>query len=360
MENINDLAEVQSTAHIGTCKWDLVENKLTCSDEIYRIFGWEPGEVEASFDTFIDRIHPDDVDRLKQDFQDAIDGKNNFVNEHRIIRVDGKERVILTRGIVHYDDNGKPLKLIGMDHDITERKRVEEKVQVYQKKLQSLASELSLSEERERRRIATELHDYIGQSLAISRIKLKTLQESGSSADLDQSLEEILKLIEQAIKHTRSLMFELSPPMLYDLGFESAIEWLTEQINKQHGISTFFKDDKHSKPLDDEIGVVLFQAVRELLVNVVKHGQASSAKVSIRKDGNNIRIDVKDDGIGFDTSKTGSYEGETGGFGLFNIRERLSYLGGSLKIKSKSGKGTFVTLVAPLKKEEVDSKDSVR
>jgi signal transduction histidine kinase len=220
-----------------------------------------------------------------------------------------------------------------------------------EKQLRSLASKLSLTEERERRRIATDLHDYIGQKLAITKIKLGSLQESLSSTDYSKELKEIKQLIEESIKYARSLMSELSPPILYELGFEAAIEWLTEQISKQHDISCSFKDDKRYKPLADEIRGVLFQGVRELLNNIVKYAQAQNAKVSICKDSNSLRIDVKDDGIGFDVSKIYTYENVERGFGLFNIRERLNYLGGSVKIKSKPGHGTHVTLTAQLKSE---------
>jgi PAS domain S-box-containing protein len=258
------------------------------------------------------------------------------------------------------DTSGKIHQVSEIVIDITERKKVEKKLRDYQKKLRSLTSELSLAEEQERRRIATDLHDYIGQSLAISKIKLRALQDEASSADFSKSLKEIQKLVDQAIKYARSLMSDLSPPILYELGFEAAVEWLAEKIYKQHGILCSFEDDRCSKPLDDEVRVVLFQAVRELLINIAKHGQARNANVLVKKNGNKIRIDVEDDGVGFDRSKVSFYGDDTGGFGLFNIRERLDYLGGHLRIKSKPGHGTRVTLTAPLKSVEGITKKKVK
>ncbi|MCX5719401.1 MAG: ATP-binding protein [Nitrospirae bacterium] len=152
------------------------------------------------------------------------------------------------------------------------------------------------------------------------------------------------------------MIFELSPPILYELGIEAAVEWLAEQIKEQHNIMVEFEDDNQSKPLDDDIRVLLFQAVRELLVNVVKHSQAHKAKVSVQKDGGNIRIHVEDNGIGFDSSKIYSYSDRTRGFGLFSIRERLDYLGGYFTIASEPGYGTRVTLGAPLK----NNKESIK
>ncbi len=124
-----------------------------------------------------------------------------------------------------------------MIRDITERKASEEKIRVYEEQLRSLASELTLLEERERRRIANDLHDHIGQNLALSKIKLGELRASVSSS-LVKPLHEIHGLIEQTIQYTRSLTFELSPPILYELGFEAAVEWLAEQIQEKHGISS--------------------------------------------------------------------------------------------------------------------------
>ena len=229
----------------------------------------------------------------------------------------------------------------------TERKRAEETLKESQ--LRSLASELSLAEERKRRRIATALHEGVCQTLAVSKIKLGVLRESASSAGLAEPLDEVCEFIDQSIQDTRALSLELSPPILYELGFEAAVAWLAEQIQEQHGILTDVEDDRQPKPLDNDVPVVLFQAVRELLTNVVKHAQACNAKVSLQREDDNIRIRVEDDGVGFDSSKMGLHKDEIDGFGLFSIRERLEHLGGNFEIESEVGHGTWVTLVAPLK-----------
>ena len=233
--------------------------------------------------------------------------------------------------------------------EIAERKGAQEQLLNYQGQLQSLASELSLAEERERRRVATALHDNIGQSLALSKIKLGTLGEMASSTDITEPLEEIRKLIEETIQSTRSLTSELSPPVLYELGFEAAVEWLGEQFQKQHGILFSTEMDDQQKPLKDDIRILLFSAVRELLINVAKHAQASRTKISIWRNCDTIRVKVEDDGIGFNGFKNGSSVSRNGGFGLFSIRERLNHLGGHLEIESEPDRGTRVTLAAPLK-----------
>ena len=249
--------------------------------------------------------------------------------------------------------DGTLLYYEGTVEDITEQKKAEEKIQSYQKQLRSLASDLSLAEEQERRRIATMLHDHIGQILAISKIKLGALLQSAAHDGFLEQLEEVREHVEQAIQYTRSLTFELSPPILYDLGLESALEWLTEQIKEQHGISCDFETDNTPKPVRDEIRIVLFSAVRELLMNVAKHALAKTAKVTIRRVNENIVVHVADNGTGFTVSKMNFYLDENKGFGLFSIRERLRHLGGQMDVRSAKGRGTRVILTAPLAMEKV-------
>jgi PAS domain S-box-containing protein len=263
-------------------------------------------------------------------------------------RHDGKIIWVRESARIVQDADGRALYYDSAVEDITERKRTEENIRTYQEQLRSLASQLSLVEEQERRRIATELHDRIGQTLAICKIRLGLLRESASSTDLAGSLDKISELIAQTIQDTRALTFELSSPILYELGLEAAVEWLTEHIQEQHGILSDFEDDRQPKPLEDDIRVLLFKVVRELLINVVKHAQARHVKVSMIRDDGNIQITVTDDGAGFDTSKIYRWN-MAEGFGLFSIRERLEHLGGYLEIVSQPGHGTRVTLVAPLK-----------
>jgi len=230
-----------------------------------------------------------------------------------------------------------------LEQEIEERKQVENR-------LRHLASELSLAEERERRRIATNLHDRIGQTLSICKLKLESLQEAKPLNRHSELIDEVRELVDQTIKNTRLLTFELSPPALYMLGLEAALEGLANQIQDQHGILCDFEDYGESAHLDDDVRAVLFQAVRELLFNVVKHAQADSVKVSAWKCDGEVRINVEDDGIGFDTSQLTPQTYKTDGFGLFIISERLDYIGGYLEISSEPGRGTLVALTAPLRR----------
>lgn len=221
----------------------------------------------------------------------------------------------------------------------------EEKLVTYWDQLRSLASELVLAEERERRRIATDLHDRIGQNLATVKMKL-----GQACADVsDSSLVEVQHLLEQIISDTRSLTFELSPPILYELGLEPALEWLVERVHLRHGIRGSCLDDGEHKPLRDDVRVLLFRATRELVNNVVRHARAENLTISIAKEENHVRIDIEDDGVGFDSQNaTDLSTGDSTHFGLFSVKERMDQLRGRLELTSTPGQGTKATLVAPL------------
>ncbi len=232
--------------------------------------------------------------------------------------------------------------------DISSRKQAEHKLRDYQQQLSTLASELLLTEERERRNIATELHDRIGQSLILAKMKVSSLMHSLPEGDQTHAeLGSVRSIIEHTIEDTRSLTFELSPPILYDMGLEPAIEWLLEKSKAHQNFATDFTSDSKNKPLHHSCRIFLFQATRELLTNITKHARAKKVQIAVRKENETIRITVTDDGIGFDTASLAT-PSNAGTFGHFSIRERMNHLGGSFSCSSVPGLGTRVDLVAPL------------
>ncbi len=173
-----------------------------------------------------------------------------------------------------------------------------------------------------------------------------------------EQVKKLRKLIEETIQDTRQLTFELAPPILYEIGFEKSLKWLVDEYRKQYELQFDFKDDGQPKPLAADLSPVLFRAVRELMLNAIKHARAESVKVAVSRARNKIQISVEDDGQGFDPSEVKPYSPRTGGFGLFHIQERLRDFDGWLEINSGKGRGTKVVLLAPLavKKRAADSK----
>ncbi len=272
--------------------------------------------------------------------------------EVELLTRDGRRRVLEVKWVQVFNSS-KRLQFYGVARDITQRKEAERRLLEYQEQLRSLASQLSLTEARERKRIAADLHDRIGQALALTQIKLGTLKAGTSSAKQIRSIDETIGLIEVTIREVRTLIFNLSSPLLYEVGLKAALEQLVEQFQAEHGILISVQDDGLPKPIDIDGSVVLFQAVRELMLNVVKHARARHIRVSMHRRNNSIEITVQDDGAGFDVSRNAFRPGRRGGYGLFSIRERLEYLGGSLSVKSSSGRGTKAALALRLNKDTI-------
>jgi PAS domain S-box-containing protein len=301
----------------------------------------------------MDNIVPDNErEKIIKHTREVIENGVDSI-ETQFLTKEGKVIHVEINSTAMYDSESNFIQARTYVHDITERKKAEEKLNIYQGRLKSLASELSSTEERERRHIAEELHDHIGQTLAVIKMKIQALRKLESSIKYNGVLDEAQELLEKTIHDTRSLTFELSPPALYEVGFEPAVERLTEQYQESHGIVVDFVNDGKPKPLGNDIRILLFKAVRELLANVVKHARAHKTKVSlVRGENDNIRIEVEDDGIGFNVPEFRYLGSKTGGFGLFNMRERLEHLGGHLEIMSEPGRGSRFTLTAPLKCEK--------
>jgi len=246
------------------------------------------------------------------------------------------------------DVNGRVSRIAVFSRDITAKKQAQDHIRTYQQQLRSLASELLLTEEKERRSIANDLHDQIGHTLAIIKMKLAGLPD-GDTSDRAAVISQLSALLNQAINYSRTLTAELSLPVLYDLGLEAALEWLAEQTQQQTGITVRFHDDERSKPASEEIRVLLYRAVRELIMNIRKHARATEIDLSISRQSKNIIITISDNGQGFDATKVLTSERQASGYGLLNIRERLRYIGGRMEIDSGPGSGTRVKLVLPIK-----------
>lgn len=253
-----------------------------------------------------------------------------------------------------FTDSDGSILALGMGIDITDFRNAETKLHKYQEELRSLSSQLVLAEEKERRRIAVELHDHVGQNLAYCKIKLGELKQQILEQPFSGSIIEMRELIEQSIQYTRTLTYDLSPPILYELGFEPAVEWLGEQLLLKQGIRFIFKDDGQTKPLSDEIKVLLFQSVRELFINIAKHAHADRVDVSIGRAHDKVLVEIRDNGTGFDPSKSNVKKHKDTGYGLFSIRERLKNIaGGEFRILSTDGKGSISTISVPIHQQEI-------
>ena len=306
--------------------------------------GLKPGQVvgESVFELYKD--YPDMLDDMRRAF--------NGETVTKEVNVDGN--YFRSWYTPHKNHEGEIIGLLGLSVNITEQKQAENKLREYQERLRSLASELTLTEERERRNIALELHDQVGQSLAVMRMQLAVAQKESEGRKVAAILDEVSGSLRQAIQDTRNVIYDLSSPLINEFGLSAALsEWLREQIGERHGLQSELRDDGEPKPLGEDTKAILYRNVRELLTNVVKHANASRVTVSLQRRGNTAQIVVEDNGIGLVEGKIPEKKAGEGGFGLFSIEERMADLGGSFEIESHPGQGVRALLTAPLEPDHV-------
>jgi PAS domain S-box-containing protein len=341
-----DIAETMFVALDADGKISLI-NKKGC-----QILGYEKEEDIVGMDWFENFLTPGTRDEIRVVFKSVIRGEMELVQEYEnnILTRSGEQRKIAWHNVPVRDGTGAIVGLLSSAEDITDRKQAEQAVAAYQHQLRSLVAQLSLVEEHERRRIAEHLHDHVGQLLYISQMKLGNLKNNTALAKLENSFDDIITNIREALDGTRSLTHELSPQTLYDRGFEAAVDKLAKDLSREHEIEYKFNNACKPLQLSDDVRTTLFPVVRELLFNIIKHARARKMEVSISDNNDQIIIMINDNGAGFDMSKIDTPTGVKSGFGILNIHERLNYLGGDITIESKPGKGTSVVVTAPIQK----------
>lgn len=208
-------------------------------------------------------------------------------------------------------------------------------------RMRSMATKIVIGEEQLRRSLAADLQSGLGQDIALAKMRLSVLRKS-ASIELRESLVGIEQLVERADRSLRSITLQISPPSLHDLGLVAALEWLVEDIQQKYGLEVALEDDDSPGVGDERIRVILFRAVRALLINAATHAKVHQAKVRLSQSGESVRITVEDSGSGFDMA-----DHDRLGYGLLGIREQLKYIDGSMHITSATGRGTLVTLLAP-------------
>ena len=207
-------------------------------------------------------------------------------------------------------------------------------------RLRAAAQAAVVAEERERRRLAADLHDDVSQLLSLAGMKLGMLRGRAAGDGGLEALRELTEIVTRARERTESLTFQLSPPILHDVGLGAAAEWLAEEMGRSYGLRVRVEREAEL-PLDERIRVTLFRALRELLINVARHANTHEARVALRRDGGSLMVTVQDHGLGFDRAQIRA------GFGLLNIRERIEALGGRFELDTEVGRGTRAVMVVP-------------
>ncbi len=313
---------------------------------VVELLGYRRDELVGQ--SSIELVHPEDLDSAVRAFRSVLEEPGSVHRwELRLLDRNGAVRWVRELNRALRTPDGETL-VMAVCEDLTERRQAEQREAAKDRRLRALTWRLAVAEERERRRIARGLHDEVGQALALVKLRLGELAAADPPEQGSGRFEEIERLIHDAIESTRSLTFELSSPVLYEVGLDAALRGLGRRLEREARVHFHFASDEQPRSLAVETRVALYRIGRELLCNVAKHARASSVTVSLSNVGEHVELVVEDDGVGFDASEAGRSFGAAGGFGLFSIRQQLEHIGGGLEIDSCPGTGTRVVAVAPL------------
>jgi PAS domain S-box-containing protein len=340
------VAEAQRVAGLGSWEWDPESGRVLWSDELFRIYGLAPESFQPSFEGYLERVHPEDRQNCGAMMARALMDGRGFTMQERILRPDGEVRYLRSHGEVVRNERGKPIKILGACLDVTEQRHSETALRLAAQDLHGLTRRLVQAEEAERRRIAGELHDRVGQALSALNINLDiVLGQVDSPAPVRQRLEDSVGLVERTLESIENVMADLRPPLLDEYGLAAALGWHAEEFSRRTGILASVEDaaPAETRKLRLEVALALFRIAQEALHNVAKHAGAKTVHIQTGVEQGEAVLAVRDDGQGFDASKA-----RRGRWGMTTMRERAEAVGGQLKVESAPEQGTCVEARVPL------------
>ncbi len=327
--------------------WEMDEDLVYTyvSPKIRDIMGYEPEALLGK--TPVTLMPPDEARRLAVSFSSIIASQKAFnILENKNIHRDGHQLVLETSGVPFFDRHGKFRGYRGIHRDITKRKKAEEALKRSREELRRLSAHLESVREKERARVAREIHDELGQSLTALKMDISWLNKRvpEDQKALHEKTESMSGLVDKTIQTVKRISSELRPGLLDDLGLVAAIEWEAEDFQKRTEIKCELNLPPFDIVLDQDRSTALFRILQETLTNVIRHAKATKVKISLVEKNNTIVMKVKDNGKGIPEETTPEPES----FGLIGIRERVRSFGGKVKIQGIEGKGTTVTVGIPL------------
>jgi PAS domain S-box-containing protein len=362
-----NLAAAQQMAHLGSWESNLEKGDVYWSDELYRVFGFRPQEFVPTYERISDAVHPDDKEVVERAVRQALYEGKPFDVDFRVILPDGSQRIVHSRAEVVLDDANKPVRILGTAHDITEHKQAEEEVRRLnatlekrvaertaaladrERRLEELVGKLITAQEEERRRVAYEVHDSLIQMAIATQRYIHTFADThppGSKVRAGE-LERPLELVRQTVQEARRIVKDLRPTTLDDFGLATAVRQRIEDL-RNDGWEIDYEETLGGERLPTEVEITLYRVTQEALNNVHKHARTTKARVALTRRGRKVRLEVRDEGRGFDPSAVSTEEGPVERVGLSSMRERVALLGGELEIRSKPGAGASVIAEVPL------------
>jgi PAS domain S-box-containing protein len=340
--------EAHRVARIGVWEWFLETGQLTWSVDLCDMVGHDPRLPAPTLGELSGYYTVESWDALLTASQSALETGQPYDIELEMIRKDGSMCWTRTVGSVLPDERGSIVGLHGTVHDVTARKLAEQELQRQRRSLAELATDILESGERERRQIAIELHDGVGQALAAAKMTVNQIAADMSPESDTLEIERLLGLLNESISAIRLLTVELSPPVLYELGLRAALGWLADDFFERLGFKCDVNVGAWHREIETHTSVFAFRTIRELLNNAHRHSGVNYARVDVTSRDDMLVIRVEDDGCGFDGTERHTLPHKGAQFGLFSIREGVGLLGGTLEIDSMTGQGTRIDVRLPI------------
>ena len=355
-------AGLLAQTHDAVVVWRLGGGIIYWNHGAEELYGWKVSEAAGRP---IHQLLVTELPLSEEEFHRQLLQSGRWQGEIRQSTKEGQPVVVESRMVTMNEEHGGIL-VLETNRDVTERRAIHEKVcrlaeeledrvkertkELLQSQtlLRQLASELTIAEQRERRRIATDLHDYLAQLLVCARLKVSQSRVRLADVEVEGWLGESDDILQQALTYTRSLVAQLTPMALHEFGLAAALKWLADQMRQQYQLSV--QVDVQTGivvTMPEDQSVLIFQSIRELLINVAKHAKVDQATIRMEQRDGRLVIAIVDDGLGSDQASS-SPQSHTSKFGLFSIGERMRALGGTFEFKSSPGKGTTATLSLPL------------
>ena len=337
------LALALEAAGAGTWDWEASTGEISWSPEMHRILGDAAGTLPHSFEAFLTRVHSADRDRVARTMTDAMQQGHPYETAFRLYDSDRVERWVIAKG--RGLRNGKPLRMLGVFVDFTDRHRVEHA-------LQDLSGRFLNAQEQERSRLARELHDDVGQRLAMHAIEVSLLrQRANDGHDVRAGLATLADALADSGTRLHQFSVSLHPARLEQLGLEESIRHMCQDIAGTRAIDIDLSTSTLPAALPAHVALCLYRCVQEALHNVVKHSHSSRASVTFIADADTITLRVMDEGVGFDPADLPAKET----LGLVSMRERARLVSGRLTLTAKRGHGTCVEVQVPLRPDQAHS-----
>jgi two-component system sensor histidine kinase UhpB len=319
---------------------------LRVNQSLCEIVGYSATELlERDFQSI---THPDDLEADMGFVRQMLEGSISYYHmEKRYIHKQGRIVWILLSVSLLRAVHGEPLYFISQIEDITERKNAEKTLQGYNLRLKALSHQILGTQETERRRLARELHDEIGQMLTAVGLRLHQLKMVCGASEA-AALNEDIAFVNRAIEQVRELSLNLRPPMLDVLGLEAALRWYAQNQSQRSGVAVRLVGHLDVPRLDPDLEIACFRVVQESTTNVLRHAQARNVWIELQEEDTELSVVIRDDGVGFDVAAMHKRAGCGGSFGILAMRERIDLLGGRLEIESAPGQGTRVCARFPL------------